>query len=96
VTGSRFRYSHDAARALDLLHADASDTLWERLCDAIDTIVDHPESREARAEELRGRGGKAVWKVDVFDGDEHWAMLWHHDTHDRVVIAWIGRWPPGR
>jgi hypothetical protein len=36
-----------------------------------------------------------VWKVDVFDGREHWAQLWHYDAGRTVVIAWVGRWPPG-
>ena len=70
------------------------DRLWERLCDAIDLIVDRPDSREARAEELRGREGKAVWKVDVFDRTDDWAILWHRDPAGAVVIAWIGLWPP--
>jgi hypothetical protein len=49
-----------------------------------------------RAEELRGRDGKAVWKVDVFDGSEDWAVLWHPNDSGLVVIAWIGLWPPSQ
>jgi len=95
VTAAKFRYEGEAADTIDRLHADASDSPWTKLCDAVDTIVDHPDSRDARAEELRGRGGKAVWKVNVFDGREHWALLWHYDAGRTVVIAWVGRWPPG-
>lgn len=95
MSGPRFRYGVDARHALDQLEADASDRLWTLLCDAIDLIVDYPGSREARGEELRGRGGKAVWKVDVFDGIDDWAILWHHDEAGLVVIAWVGLWPPG-
>ncbi len=88
-----FRYEAEVQHVLDKLEADAGDRLWNRICDAIDLIVDHPDSRQARGEELRGREGKAVWKVDVFDGTDDWAILWHHDS-GRVVIAWIGLWPP--
>jgi hypothetical protein len=89
-----FRYEVEAAKSLHRLEQEASDRLWGRLCDAIDLIIDHPDSREARGEELRGREGKAVWKVDVFDGTDDWAILWHRDSSGVVVIAWIGSWPP--
>lgn len=95
MTAAAFRYEREAAATIDRLHADASDSLWAKLCAAVDTIVDEPSTRAARAEELRGRGGKAVWKVDVFDDGDHWALLWHHDANDVVVLAWIGLWPPG-
>lgn len=94
MTAPSFRYTREARRALDGLEASASDRLWNRLCDAIDLILDHPGSREARAEELRGREDKVVWKVDVFDQHDDWAILWHEDDRGAVVIAWIGIWPP--
>jgi hypothetical protein len=94
VTDPEFRFEKEAAGALDRLQADASDRLWERICDAIDMIIDRPDSREARAEELRGRDDKAVWKVDAFDRDGDWAILWHLDNEGLVVIAWLGLWPP--
>lgn len=94
MSGADFRYEIEAERVLDELRERATDRLWERFCDAIDVIVDHPDSREARGEELRGREGKAVWKVDVFDGSDDWAILWHRDDEGGVVIAWIGLWPP--
>jgi hypothetical protein len=96
VTAAGFRYEREAAATVDRLHAEASDSLWAKLCEAVDTIVDRPTSREARAQELRGRDGKAVWKLDLFDADEHWAVLWHHDADGFVVIAWVGEWPPSR
>jgi hypothetical protein len=95
VTEPEFRYEREAAATLDRLRAEASDRLWGKICDALDTIIDRPDSRDARAEELRGRDGKAVWKVDVFDRAGDYALLWHHDEHGVIVIAWIGLWPPG-
>lgn len=95
MTDPEFCYEEQASAALDRLEAQASDRLWDKVRDAIDTIIDQPESRGARAEEPRGRDAKAVWKVDVFDRDGDWAILWHHNDDGLVVIAWIGLWPPG-
>ncbi|MHB8452594.1 MAG: hypothetical protein ACYDAQ_19380 [Mycobacteriales bacterium] len=94
MTDRAFRHEHEAASALTKLEADASDQLWNHICDAIDLLIERPDSRAARAEELRGRGGKAVWKIDVFDRSDNWVILWHHDTQGGIVIAWIERWPP--
>lgn len=87
MTSRSLRYEKEAAATLGRLEAEASDGLRQLMCDAIDTIIDRPDSREARAGELRGRGGKAVWKVDVFDRGADWAILWHHDAEGLVVIA---------
>jgi hypothetical protein len=95
VAAPRFEYSDDAREALDRLENEVPDRLWNAICDAIELIVDHPDSREARAEELRGHDEKAVWKVDIFDGSDDWAILWHPNESGLVVIAWIGLWPPG-
>lgn len=94
MSQQQFYYELEAARVLNRLQQEASDRLWDRLCDAIDLIVDHSDSREARGEQLRARDDKAVWKVDIFDGMDDWAILRHHDQHGAVVIAWIGPWPP--
>ncbi|HVT21643.1 MAG TPA: hypothetical protein VHD58_10875 [Mycobacteriales bacterium] len=94
MSAPRFEYSEDARKALDRLECEAGNRLWDDLCGAIELIVTHPDSREARGEQLRGRDDRAVWKVDVFDGSDDWAVLWHHNASNRVVIAWIGLWPP--
>jgi hypothetical protein len=94
VTAPRFEYSEDARKALDRLESEAGDRLWNDVCDALELIVTHSDSREARAEQIRGRDDRVVWKVNVFAGSDAWAVLWHYDQAGLVVIAWIGRWPP--
>lgn len=95
MASPRFEYGKDARKALDRLEVEAPDRLWDALCEAIELIVTRPDSREARADELRDRAGGAVWKVDVFDRGDDWAVLWHRNDAGLVVIAWIGLWPPG-
>lgn len=82
-------YSPDAARALDALEADSTNSrLWNAVCDAIDLICDHGDTAEARREQLRTTGGTAVWKVAIRTHDD-WVVLWWPQG-DAAYIGYIG------
>lgn len=86
-------YSRQASEALDKIEASPERVeLWDALCDALDLIIDHPDSAQARREALRTATGMTVWRVTVRvprDSDD-WAVLWHHDDVGRILIAYIG------
>lgn len=87
-------YSGQAADALDKVEADPGAVeLWNALCDALDLIIDHPDSAPARRDALRTTAGTTVWRgtVRVPRETDDWAILWHHDETGRILIAFIGR-----
>lgn len=86
-------YSPQAAQTLDGLEADpGSVDLWNALCDALDLIIDHPDSAPARRTALKTTAGTTVWHVSVRvprEADD-WAILWHQDDTGQILIAYIG------
>lgn len=86
-------YAHQADETLDRLEADpAATALWNAVCDALDLIIDHPDSAPARREALRTTAGTTVWHVPVHAPREadDWAILWHRTDAGQILIAYIG------
>lgn len=86
-------YSRQANETLDKIEADPEATaLWNALCDALDLIIDHPDSAQARRAGLRTAAGTTVWHVTVRAPREtdDWSILWHHNDAGQILIAYIG------
>jgi hypothetical protein len=86
-------YSRQAYDALDRIESDPeSASLWNALCDALDVIIEQPNSAAARRDALRTSIGTTVWRVSVRAPREtdDWMVLWHRDDAGRVLIAYVG------
>jgi plasmid stabilization system protein ParE len=86
-------YSRQASETLDKIEADPEAShLWNALCDALDLIIDHPDSAQARRAALRTAAGTTVWYVTVRAPREtdDWMVLWQHNEADQILIAYIG------
>jgi hypothetical protein len=86
-------YSRQASEALDTIETDPRATaLWNALCDALDLIIDHPDSAQARRAALRTAAGSTVWHVSIRTPQESddWAILWQRNDAGQILIAYVG------
>lgn len=71
------RDSPEADAQLDALQLGPDAELWNAVCDALDLIVDRPDSAEARREAIVTAAGRTIWMVPV-----------RHSSLDDVVVLW--------
>ncbi len=80
-------YASEAAAQLDALEQSADDQTWDAICDALDLIDQHPQSAQARREEITGSNGKRMWKVPVRSQSvDDLAVLWSRGSPSDYVV----------
>ena len=47
------------------MEQSADDQTWDAICDVLELIDQHPDSAQARREEVTGSNGMKMWKVTV-------------------------------
>lgn len=77
---------------LDDLELGSDARLVDAVYDAIDLILDRPESAEARRGLVHSRGGRPVWIVPVSASLHEWSVMWWQDG-SVAVFAYAGPWP---
>jgi hypothetical protein len=85
-------FSPDATGTLDELEKEpGNERLVDAIWNAIDLIIEQPESALARRRALRTTRGHSVWLVPIplrHNGDL-WVILWQRRDND-ALIAYIG------
>jgi hypothetical protein len=82
-------YGEPVVLILDKIENDPTRrALWNAICDAIDLICDHPDSGEARRDELNTTHSKTVWQVPIRCPieDDNWVLLWYPDGPDAKIV----------
>jgi hypothetical protein len=82
-------YWPQPAAMLDQLELSSDVVLYNRVCAAIDLILDQGDSAAARREQIRTTNGAAAWKVRVRTRAEDWVILWWPVERD-AQIYYIG------
>lgn len=84
-------YSPSAAGQLDKMEQSADDQTWDAICDVLELIDQHPDSAQARREEVTGSNGMKMWKVPVRSRSvDDLVVLWSRgNAVDYVVFVGI-------
>lgn len=86
-------YAPEAAAQHDALEQSADDQTWDAICDVLDLIDQHPDSTQARREEITGSNGTKLWKVPVRSPSiDDLAVLWSRGTAGDYVV-FVGMMP---
>lgn len=89
-------YAPEAAAQLDALEQSADDQTWDAVCDVLELIDQHPDSAQARREEITGSNGKRMWKVPVRSPSvDSLAVLWTRGSAGDYVV-FVGVMPIAR
>jgi hypothetical protein len=89
-------YAPEAAAQLDALEHSADDQTWDAICDVLELIDQHPDSAQARREEITGSSGTKMWKVPVRSPSvDDLAVLWCRAAAGDYVV-FVGAMPTAR
>lgn len=82
-------YAPEAATQLDALEQSADNQTWDAICDVLELIDQHPDSAQAKRQEVTGSTGARMWKVPVQSPSvDDLAILWSRgSTGDYVVFV---------
>jgi hypothetical protein len=90
-------YGEGVNEQLDAIEFDDSRRpLWEAIVDAINEILDHPESARSKEHLIITSTGGLVWRVPLrvpSERNDH-SVLWGYSKEGLPVIAYVGPWPP--
>ena len=89
-------YAPEAAAQLDGLEKSADDQTWDAICDVLELIDQHPDSSQARREEITGSNGTKMWKLPVRSPSvDDLAVLWSRGSAGDYVV-FVGVMPIAR
>ena len=84
-------YAPHVLNAVKQIEEDpARGALWDAICDVIELICDHPDSAEARREQVRtAQGVLRQVPVRCYVEDDDWVVLWR-PAGEIAEIHYIG------
>jgi hypothetical protein len=90
-------YGEGVGEQLDKIMFDLSRRpLWQAVVDAINEILDHPESARSKEHLMVTSHGGEVWRVPLrvsSERDDH-SVLWSYNEEDLPTVLYVGPWPP--